>query len=151
LVDAAHEEMVKLRSTLPAAAAGQDDSSSSAAEQQQQQQHEDDDEEWSTVTKSSKKNKAAVTRGREDLGGEGVTVYRIQPFLYRSVLCSEAATLLLWLAAITAANGAMCHPAACRRSWAAHSHALSACVSFQSPTNTGVTWYLRIQAGTRKP
>jgi hypothetical protein len=32
-----------------------------------QLQHEDDDEEWSVVTK---KNKAAVTRGRKDLGGE---------------------------------------------------------------------------------
>ncbi|WIA40817.1 hypothetical protein OEZ86_004495 [Tetradesmus obliquus] len=65
LVDAAHEEMVKLRSTLP------DDSSGSsvAAEQQQQQHHEDEDEEWSVVTK---KNKAAVTRGREDLGGSSL-------------------------------------------------------------------------------
>jgi hypothetical protein len=128
--------MVKLRSTLPAAAAGQDDSSSSAAEQQQ---HEDDEEEWSTVTKSSKKNKAAVTRGREDLGGEDVTAYRIQHFLYRSVLCSEAAAPLVWLAAITAANDAMCHPPGCPRPWAAHARALSACVSFQSQTNTGVT------------
>lgn len=62
MVDAAHEEMVKLRSTLP-----DDSSGSSVAAEQQQQHHEDEDEEWSVVTK---KNKAAVTRGREDLGGE---------------------------------------------------------------------------------
>lgn len=78
LVDAAHEELIKLRSELPAptdpAAANPTDATSSsrpAADEQQQQQDdaaEDDDEEWATVGRG-KKNKAAVTRGREDLGG----------------------------------------------------------------------------------
>lgn len=86
LVDAAHEELIKLRSELPAAAesaaepaaaasSGPPDATSSSQaatdEPQQQQQGDaagDDDEEWATVGRG-KKNKAAVTRGREDLGG----------------------------------------------------------------------------------
>lgn len=85
LVDAAHEELIKLRSELPAAeesaaaaaaapATGPPDATSSsqaATDDSQQQQGDaaaDDDEEWATVGRG-KKNKAAVTRGREDLGG----------------------------------------------------------------------------------
>lgn len=68
LVDAAHEELVKLRSKIPAAGQGGSSSSSSGAAGEAAEQPADDDgEEWFSVTK---KNKAAVTRGREDLGGE---------------------------------------------------------------------------------
>lgn len=79
LVDAAHEELIKLRSELPAAAdlaiaSGPPDAISSSRavtddpQQQQTDAGQEDDEEWATVGRG-KKNKAAVTRGNEDHGG----------------------------------------------------------------------------------